>query len=198
MGSRFQGLDSWCFLFGIWIPISNRWRNFGFLYLNSGFWSPGFQIPHAKFPAFRNQEYLTSVGRGVILIICIKRSSLFIYPIQADERILNILTYVGLTLSLIGITSTIICYAFLTYVLIFKIPVKSVHLLYFVDSSVHFHICWNICLEQGACNAIIPDQDKPRHLSRSRANYLSYWYKRDQKQGIGRIHTRDGLCVWDG
>lgn len=33
---------------------------------------------------------------------------------KADERILNILTYVGLTLSLIGITSTIICYAFLT------------------------------------------------------------------------------------
>ena len=165
------------------------------------FWilKPGISDSTCKnFPHSGIRNTLHHMGRAFILILCIQRFSLFIYPIQADERILNILTYVGLTLSLIGITSTIICYAFLTYVLIFKIPVKSVHLLYFVDSSVHFHICWNICLEQGACNAIIPDQDKPRHLSRSRANYLSYWYKRDQKQGIGRIHTRDGLSVWDG
>lgn len=142
----------------MWVPDSRDWIPDAFS-LESGFQFPivggisdsftwildsearDSRFLEQKFPAFRNQDYLTSVGRGVILIICIKRSSLFIYPIQADERILNILTYVGLTLSLIGITSTIICYAFLTYVLIFKIPVKSVHLLYFVDSSVHFHIC---------------------------------------------------------
>ena len=85
-------------------------------------------LPHS---GIRNT--LHHMGRAFILILCIKRFSLFIYPIQADERMLNILTYVGLTLSLIGITSTIICYAFLTCVLIFKSPVKYVHLLYFVD-----------------------------------------------------------------
>ena len=95
------------------------------------FWivKPGIPDSTSKnFPHSGIRNTLHHMGRAVILIICIKR--LFIYPIQADERILNILTYVGLTLSLIGITSTIICYAFLTYVLIFKIPVKSVQFIF--------------------------------------------------------------------
>jgi len=33
---------------------------------------------------------------------------------KTDEKILDILTYLGLALSLIGITLTIICYVFLT------------------------------------------------------------------------------------
>ena len=88
-----------------------------------------------NFPHSGIRKTLHHMGRAVIPSLCIKRFCLFIYPIQADERMLNILTYVGLTLSLIGITSTIICYAFLTCVLIFKSPIKSVFICYTL--SIH-------------------------------------------------------------
>ncbi|XP_073251283.1 adhesion G protein-coupled receptor L4-like [Porites lutea] len=44
---------------------------------------------------------------------------------KKDEKVLNILTYLGLTLSLVGIIATIICYAFLTDI---KAPLSQIRI----------------------------------------------------------------------
>ena len=40
------------------LPLNSLWYS-GFLELNSGFQSPGFRIFQAKYPGFRNMDYLT-------------------------------------------------------------------------------------------------------------------------------------------
>ena len=42
----------------LWIPDSNRWRNSGFLKLDSGFQFPGIRIPQAMISRIQNPYYL--------------------------------------------------------------------------------------------------------------------------------------------
>ena len=56
--SGFQVLDSGFLVSGTWTPDTNLLRDSGFLELNYGFQSPGFQIPRVTFSRIPESDYL--------------------------------------------------------------------------------------------------------------------------------------------